>query len=123
MSLNVKCFFQIMAEPYESIGNRVMRHFRHVIDSTAHYWLPGNHIEQLGLGEDIPGPSGLAHQSTSSEIPPSVDPHVAPSSAFEFHSPEEPARGQTTKRGSTEELEEHPKTKKRRSKTVKESSD
>ncbi len=68
-------FFQIMAEPYESIGNRVMRHFRHVTDSTVHYWLPGNHIEPLELGEDIPGPSGLAHQSTSRDIPPSVDPH------------------------------------------------
>ncbi|XP_063971323.1 acidic leucine-rich nuclear phosphoprotein 32 family member E-like [Lytechinus pictus] len=36
---------EIMAEPYESIGNRVMRHFRHVIDSTVHYWLPENRLE------------------------------------------------------------------------------
>eukprot|EP00057_Strongylocentrotus_purpuratus_P024851 XP_011679325.1 PREDICTED: acidic leucine-rich nuclear phosphoprotein 32 family member E-like isoform X2 [Strongylocentrotus purpuratus] len=36
---------EIMAEPYESIGNRVMRHFRHVIDSTVHYWLPESRVE------------------------------------------------------------------------------
>ncbi|XP_071480296.1 uncharacterized protein [Diadema antillarum] len=36
---------EVMAEPYESIGNRVMRHFRHVIDSTVHYWLPENRVE------------------------------------------------------------------------------
>ena len=34
-----------MAEPYESVGSRVMRQFRHVIYSTVHYWLPVNSVE------------------------------------------------------------------------------
>ena len=52
-----------MAEPYESIGNRVMRHFRHVIDTTVHYWLHGNMIEPLEPIEEVfggPSTSGLA---------------------------------------------------------------
>ncbi|XP_071816810.1 uncharacterized protein [Apostichopus japonicus] len=37
-----KVEIEIMAEPYESIGNRVMRRFKHLIDSSVHYWLPAN---------------------------------------------------------------------------------
>ena len=42
-----------MPEPYESIGNRVMRHFRHVIDSTVHYWLQGNRLELGGSSGQV----------------------------------------------------------------------
>ncbi|XP_033110144.1 uncharacterized protein LOC117111321 [Anneissia japonica] len=31
---------EVMSEPYNSIGNRIMRQFRHVIDNRSHFWLP-----------------------------------------------------------------------------------
>ncbi|XP_072024214.1 uncharacterized protein [Amphiura filiformis] len=109
---------EIMAEPYESIGNRVMRHFRHVIDSTVHYWLPGNHVDPIEL-EDIAGPStsGLTPgPSTREQEPRRSERHIEP---HEFVVPEVPRTGQT-KRESTEE---EPKSKKRKTKARKEATD
>lgn len=34
---------EVMSETYDSIGNQVIRNFRHVIDSHKHYWYESNH--------------------------------------------------------------------------------
>lgn len=34
-----------MGETYDSLGSRVVRHFRHYIDGSRHVWLKGNYME------------------------------------------------------------------------------
>ena len=33
---------EVMPESYESVGNQVMRHFKHYITGDQHYWLQAN---------------------------------------------------------------------------------
>ncbi|GFO46683.1 ankyrin repeat and sam domain-containing protein 1a [Plakobranchus ocellatus] len=38
---------EVMGSNYDSLGSRVVRHFRHVIDGNRHIWLPGNYSDPL----------------------------------------------------------------------------
>ncbi|KAI8791236.1 ankyrin repeat and sam domain-containing protein 1a [Biomphalaria glabrata] len=56
---------EVMASNYNSLGSRVVRHFRHVIDGNHHVWLKGNYREPLpiigaqssSIPFSLPGPS------------------------------------------------------------------
>ena len=37
---------QVMGESYDSLGSRVVRHFRHYIDGKNHVWLRGNFCDE-----------------------------------------------------------------------------
>ncbi|XP_070575214.1 uncharacterized protein [Ptychodera flava] len=61
---------EVMAEPYESIGNRALRYFRHFIDQSRHIWLQpeGHDISTSSLssfGESPPSAAGAAPPGTS----------------------------------------------------------
>ena len=62
-----------MPEPYESIGNRVMRHFRHVIDSTVHYWLQGNRLELGGSSGQVSLVGSVSEEHTSHSTPETLE--------------------------------------------------
>ena len=49
-------FFQIMASNYDSIGSRVLRNFKHVIDGHKHDWLKGNYRDPLPSILPLPPP-------------------------------------------------------------------
>ena len=109
-----------MAEPYESIGNRVMRHFRHVIDSTVHYWLQGNMVlEPIDLSQ-IAGPSTSGHPGPSTSSP-SPSPGTG-SKSHQFVVPDAPPRTGQKKREAPER-EPPTSSKKRKTKTPKDAAD
>ncbi|XP_064599207.1 uncharacterized protein LOC135465792 isoform X2 [Liolophura sinensis] len=67
---------EVMPESYDSLGSRVIRHFRHFIDGNRHVWLPGNYIEpplvmnvdsSRGEGISTTGSSVLTTDSIHSE--------------------------------------------------------
>ena len=93
-----------MAEPYESIGNRVMRHFRHVIDSTVHYWLQGNMVLEPTDLSQIAGPSTSGHPgpSTSSPSPSPGTVEHSISESDQFVVPDVPPRTGQRKREAPE---------------------
>ncbi|XP_071785540.1 uncharacterized protein [Asterias amurensis] len=64
---------EVMPEPYESIGNRVMRHFRHVIDSTVHYWLQGNRLELGGSSGQVSLVGSVSGEHTSHSTPETLE--------------------------------------------------
>lgn len=61
---------EIMASNYDSLGSRVVRNFRHVIDGNKHIWLKGNYRDPLPAVLPLPAPasesSGQSSQSFDS---------------------------------------------------------
>ncbi|KAK3086301.1 hypothetical protein FSP39_016535 [Pinctada imbricata] len=43
---NQELEIEVMGESYDSIGSRVVRHFRHYIDGIRHVWLRGNYSDK-----------------------------------------------------------------------------
>nr|XP_002741570.1 PREDICTED: uncharacterized protein LOC100377597 [Saccoglossus kowalevskii] len=69
---------EVMAQSYDSIGNRVLRHFRHFIDSKRHIWLKGDKLDTSSpfpIGASLSssrsaGPSTSAKEMSEELIPP-----------------------------------------------------
>lgn len=57
--------WQVLGSNYDSLGSRVVRHFRHVIDGHQHIWLKGNYTDPLPaiLPITLPVPASAAHSS------------------------------------------------------------
>ena len=91
-----------MPEPYESIGNRVMRHFRHVIDSTVHYWLQGNRLEPGESSGQASLLGSISGEHTSHSTPETVD----SGESKEGSSPEEKLETKGEEAAAKEEEEE-----------------
>ena len=44
---------QVIGESYDSIGSRVIRHFRHFISGSQHVWLKGDYLDPTLKSEEI----------------------------------------------------------------------
>ncbi|XP_077983474.1 uncharacterized protein LOC144438292 [Glandiceps talaboti] len=66
---NFNIEIEVMAEPYESIGNRVLRHFRHFIDLNRHIWLQGQALSSPSVSSMTFHGEPSTSTSTSASIP------------------------------------------------------
>jgi len=60
---------EIMGSNYDSIGSRVVRHFRHVIDGTRHVWLKGDYCDPLPAVLPLPPSQVSSHQLPLPALP------------------------------------------------------
>ncbi|XP_012940029.1 uncharacterized protein LOC101851277 [Aplysia californica] len=69
---------EIMASNYDSLGSRVVRNFRHVIDGQKHIWLKGNYRDSLPAVLPLPAPLSVPVSRAKDGAEPNAGSKVSP---------------------------------------------
>ncbi|CAL1545198.1 unnamed protein product, partial [Lymnaea stagnalis] len=73
---------EIMGSNYDSLGSRVVRHFRHVIDGQHHVWLKGNYKDPLPAVIPLPAPKMLPGIMATPAVPSVPSAKIKPTASF-----------------------------------------